>query len=151
MPTLIPKAEAPQPELTRLQGTQQPRQRGFVRFQHAAREPPPQPIPMETARDSVYDLPDHVWRNRPTREPGRLTMPQPELLVHPNTEVRAMDVDDDAQRQGPRPLLRGDRDRLTPSKPRRLRKSRHQSREPQPILRHRSAPVSSSRHPLGLC
>ena len=95
VPAQPPKADAPQPEPNQPKGAQQPRQRGFVRLQHAAREPPAQPIPMETARDSVYDLPDHVWRTRPTREPGNLTVPQPELLVHPNTEVRAMDVDDD--------------------------------------------------------
>ena len=95
MPAQIPKAEAPQPELTRLQGTQQPRQRGFVRLQHAAREPTARPIPMETARGNVYDLPDHVWRTRPTTEPGGLTVPQSELLVHPNTQVHSMDVDDD--------------------------------------------------------
>ena len=104
MPAQVPKAEAPQPDPNQPQGTQQPRQRGFVRLQHAARDPPTQPIPIETARDSVYDLPDHVWRTRPTREPGGLTVPQPELLVHPNTEVRAMDVDDDES--PPRPAAK---------------------------------------------
>ena len=104
IPAQVPKADAPQPEPNQPKGTQPPRQRGFVRLQHAAREPPAQPIPMETARDSVYDLPDHVWRTRPTREPGGLTVPQPQLLVHPNTEVHAMDVDD--EESPPRPAAK---------------------------------------------
>ena len=90
-----PAADAPRPEPNQPREAPQPRQRGFVRLQHAAREPPAQPIPMDTARDTVYDLPDHVWRTRPTREPGGLTVPHSELLVHPNTEVHAMDVDDE--------------------------------------------------------
>ena len=90
-----PAADAPIPEPNQPRVAPQPRQRGFVRLQHAAREPPAQPIPMDTARDTVYDLPDHVWRTRPTREPGGLTVPHSELLVHPNTEVHAMDVDDE--------------------------------------------------------
>ena len=95
MPAQPPEADAPRTEPNQPKVAPQPRQRGFVRLQHAAREPPAQPIPMDTARDTVYDLPDHVWRTRPTREPGGLTVPHSELLVHPNTEVHAMDVDDE--------------------------------------------------------
>ena len=104
VPAQPPKADAPQPEPNQPKVAPQPRQRGFVRLQHAAREPPAQPIPMDTARDTVYDLPDHVWRTRPTREPGGLTVPQPELLVRPNTEVHAMDVDD--EESPPRPAAK---------------------------------------------
>ena len=96
-----PAADAPHMEPNQPREAPQPRQRGFVRLQHAAREPPAQPIPMDTARDSVCDLPDHVWRTRPTREPGGLTVPHPELLVHPNTEIHAMDVDDERKSTSP--------------------------------------------------
>ena len=82
---------------------QQPRQRGFVRYQHAGRDPPARPIPMEVARDSAHDLPDHVWRSMPTTEPGGLTVPQQDILVHPNTQVISMDVDDDDDDLPPQP------------------------------------------------
>ena len=96
-----PAADAPHMEPNQPREAPQPRQSGFVRLQHAAREPPAQPIPMDTARDSVCDLPDHVWRTRPTREPGGLTVPHPELLVHLNTEIHAMDVDDERKSTSP--------------------------------------------------
>ena len=95
-------------------------------------EPQAQPIAMETARDSVYDLPDHIWRTRPTTEPGGLTVPQSELLVHPNTEVHATDVDDDEN--PPRPAVKprapdlGDGRKLTPSRLRKHRKLRPEAK-----------------------
>ena len=64
---------------------EQPRPRGFVRYEQRA--PARGPIPLQTAQDNVYDLPDHIWRSRPTVEPGGLTVPQPDILAHPNTEI----------------------------------------------------------------
>ena len=102
-PQPVQEAEeaAPEPEAEiepePIPRAEQARQRGFVRYQQGG--PGQGPIPLQTAQDNVYDLPDQVWRSRPTLEPGGLTMPPQELLTHPNTEVIPMDVDDLRQLQ----------------------------------------------------